>query len=102
MGVPKITNGIKFSIQFTVNIAQGPEGSVENRGRSPRFSTIPIDLVNVMHKSFVSTPPPPPHLQDSGGIAGLMCGVITFLLSLKCWEIAGGVNIETPSPVRFS
>ena len=24
----------------------GPEGSVENRGRSPRFSTFPRDLAN--------------------------------------------------------
>ena len=26
---------------------QGPEGNVENRGRSPRFSTFPRDLLNV-------------------------------------------------------
>ena len=51
MGVPKITNGIKHDFPFTliVKTAQGPEGSVENRGRSPRFSTIPIALVNVLH-----------------------------------------------------
>ena len=60
MGVPKITNGIKHDFPFSVNIAQGPAGSVENRGRSPSFSTIPIDLVNVMHQSFVSTAPPTP------------------------------------------
>ena len=28
-------------------ISQGPEGSVENRGRSPRFSTFLRDLANV-------------------------------------------------------
>ena len=77
MGVPKITNGIKhdFPFSLTVNFAQGPKGSVENLGRSQRFSTIPIALVNVMHQSFVSIAP---HLQESGGIAGLMCRVITF------------------------
>ena len=77
MGVPKINNGIKhdFPFSLTVNIAQDPKGSVENRGQSPRFTPIPITLVNVMHQSFVSIAP---HLQDSRGIAGLMCRVITF------------------------
>ena len=38
--------GIKHDFPF-INRWQGPEGSIENRGRSPRFSTFPRDLANV-------------------------------------------------------
>ena len=41
--------GIKHHVIFhsLTYILQGPEGSVENRGRGPRFSTFPRDLANV-------------------------------------------------------
>ena len=39
--------GIKDDFPVININLQGPEGSVENRGRSPRFSTFPRDLANV-------------------------------------------------------
>ena len=65
MGVPKITNGIKHDFPFSLllTLHKVPREVLktegEARGFHPRFSTIPIDLVNVMHQSFVSTAPPP-------------------------------------------
>ena len=39
---------ISFNMIFhSFKHSQGPEESVENRGRSPRFSTFPMDLANV-------------------------------------------------------
>ena len=85
MGVPKITNGIKhdFPFSLTVKFAQGPEGSVENRDVKPEVFNYPdrlCECYNYAPTICIHRPPPPPptHLQDSGGIAGQMCGVITF------------------------
>ena len=39
--------GIKDDFPVININLQGPEGSVENRGRSPRFSTFLRDLANV-------------------------------------------------------
>ena len=40
----------------------------------------------LMHPSFVTTAPPSPptHIRDGWGIAGLMCGAVTFWVPLQC------------------
>ena len=47
MPINNDNRGIKDDFPVININLQGPEGSVENRGRSPRFSTFPRDLANV-------------------------------------------------------
>ena len=45
-----------------------------------------------MHQSFASTPPPTPN-EESGGMAGLMSGIITFWMSPQC-RVSVGIVIS--------
>ena len=58
----------------------------------------------VMHQSFV-TPAPPPHTHtygDGRGIAGLICGAMTFCVPPQCRVSAGLVILRKYIPVEFT
>ena len=45
-------------------------------------------VFNILHRPFVTTSPRP-NLRIGWGIAGLMCGAITFRSSPQCGEVPG-------------
>ena len=56
-----------------------------------------------MRQSFVATAPPPTHTDGDGrGIAGLMCGVVTFWVPPQCRVSAGLVMLRKYAPFEFT
>ena len=58
-------------------------------------------MVRIMHQSFVTTAPPPTY-GDGRGIAGLMCGVVTFRVPPQCRVSAGLVILHKYTPMEFT